>query len=174
MRNGSVIVDDAGYSGQQMDCLDEPGTYTYRLEAYNATGESVSREQVGVVTEGTPQNPLAGTSWQVTAIYDAEVGGIGVVLPGTSLTAAFGAAGKTNGSAGCNTYSARYLVEGSQLAITPPTATSMLCSEPEGIMEQEVAFLTALASAESFVLTDNELQILNTSGNPLLDLQAQP
>jgi heat shock protein HslJ len=129
---------------------------------------------VGIVSEGVPQNPLAGTSWQVAAIYDTAVGGVGVVLPDTSLTADFGDGGRMNGSAGCNTYSARYLVEGDQLAITPPTSSSRLCSEPEGIMEQEAAFLSALMAAESYVLADEELQILDAAGNPLLDLLAQP
>ncbi|MFC2030667.1 META domain-containing protein [Chloroflexota bacterium] len=170
-RNGATFIDDAGYTGQQMDCLDEPGTYTYRLEAINTAGERVTQEQVGIVTEGAPQNPLAGTRWFVTAIYDTEVGGIGVVVPGTSLSMAFGADGTVNGSAGCNSYSATYLVDGSQLTITPPTATSSMCAEPAGIMEQEATFLSTLASAGSFVLNTTQLQILNDSGKPLVDLQ---
>jgi hypothetical protein len=44
LRNGAALIDDAGYTGQQMDCLDKPGTYTYRLEALNATGDRVSQE----------------------------------------------------------------------------------------------------------------------------------
>ena len=170
LRNGATFIDDAGYTGQQMDCLDEPGTYTYRLEAINVAGDRVSQEQVGIVTEGKLQNPLAATRWLVTAIYETEVGGVGAVLPGTNLTMVFGANGTVNGSAGCNSYSSTYLVNGNQLTITPPTGTSMMCAEPAGIMEQEATFLSTLAEASSFVVKGNQLQILNVSGKPLLDL----
>jgi polar amino acid transport system substrate-binding protein len=169
-RNGTVLIDDAGYTGQQMDCLDQPGTYTYRLEAVNVAGDRVSQEQVGIVTEGAPQNPLAGTRWVVTAIYDPEVTGPGVILPGTTLTLIFGVDGKVNGSAGCNSYSSTYLVNGNKLTITPPTATSMMCAEPVGIMEQEATFLTTLPSAGSFAIKGTQLQIMNASGKLLLDL----
>ena len=174
LRNGAALIDDAGYTGQQMDCLDEPGTYTYRLEAFNATGESVTQEQVGIVTETAPQNPLAGTSWVVVTIYDTELEELVEVLPDTNLTMAFGARGGLSGSAGCNTYSASYLVDGSQLTTTPPIATSRICAEPDGIMEQEDVFLDALELADSFVLDDIELQLLDAAGDPLLELEAQP
>ncbi|MFX1440601.1 MAG: META domain-containing protein [Promethearchaeota archaeon] len=171
LRNGVTLIDDAGYTGQQMDCLDEPGTYTYRLEALNVAGERVSQEQVGIVTETPPQNPLAGTRWLVTVIYDAETEDMEEVLPGTSLAVAFGTDGTVNGWAGCNTFSSTYLVDGDKLTITLPIATSRMCATPAGIMEQEAAFLSVLELADSFVLETNELQILNVSGKPLLDLQ---
>lgn len=38
-------------------------------------------------------------------------------------------------------------------------------------MEQEVALLSALASAGRFALQANQLQILNASGNLVLDLE---
>ncbi|HSR31118.1 MAG TPA: transporter substrate-binding domain-containing protein, partial [Anaerolineae bacterium] len=170
LRNGATLIDDAGYTGQQMDCLDEPGTYTYRLEALNVAGDRVTQEQVGIVTEVAPQNPLAGTRWLVTAIYDPEVAGPGAILPDTALTLIFGVDGKVNGSAGCNSHSSTYLVNGNKLTISPPTATSMMCAEPLGIMEQEATFLTTLPSAGSFAIKGTQLQIMNASGKPLLDL----
>jgi heat shock protein HslJ len=172
LRNGAVLIDDAGYSGQQMDCLYEPGTYTYRLEASNPTGESVSQEQVGIVTEGAPENPLAGTRWQATAIHDAETGSIAEVIPDTSLTASFGADGRLNGSAGCNTYSASYTVSGAQLAFTPPSLTSMLCEED--VMSQETVFVTALTQAGSYNVEGEQLYILNALGQTTLEFVTMP
>jgi heat shock protein HslJ len=93
-----------------------------------------------------------------------------VILPGTTLTMVFGANGTVNGSAGCNSYSSTYLVNGNKLTITPPTGTSMMCAEPAAIMEQETTFLTTLPSAGSFSIKGTQLQILNASGKPLLDL----
>jgi heat shock protein HslJ len=167
LRNGAVVLDNAGFTGQETDCLQEPGGYTYRLEAYNPANESVAEERAVSVLEAAPVNPLAGTSWLATAYWDG--GQMSTVLDGTGLTAAFGAGGGLNGSAGCNTYSASYLVQGASLAITPPTATSMICEEPEGIVEQETAFLNALASAGGYNLEGSELFILNASGQAVLE-----
>jgi polar amino acid transport system substrate-binding protein len=119
-------------------------------------------------------NPLAGTSWLVTAYYNPNnLGGMASVLSGTSLTAAFASSGQVSGSAGCNSYSGSYSVDGSLLAITPMAATAMACDTPEGIMEQETAFLAALASAGSYAIDGGQLNILNTSGQLVVLLTGQ-
>jgi heat shock protein HslJ len=165
-RNGQVIIDDAGFSGQQMDCLDEAGAYAYRLEASNPEGDSVAEERQVSVSDAAPDNPLAGTAWLATAMNGD------IVLDGTTLTAAFGEDGSLDGSAGCNSYSASYMVQGTFLSITPPSATGMLCGEPEGIMEQESAFLAALQSAGSYSLEVGELYIQDGSGATALEFVA--
>ncbi len=172
LRNGAVVIDDAGFSGQQMDCLDEAGSYTYRLEAYNTAGESVFQEETVSVSEGAPDNPLAGTEWQATTYFDAGSGQMVSVLDGVLVTAAFGDGGSLNGSAGCNSYSSSYLVDGASLAITPPSSTGKICGQPEGIMEQESAFLTLLPSAGSFNIDGGQLFILDASGEVILEFIA--
>jgi polar amino acid transport system substrate-binding protein len=172
LRNGVVLIDNAGYSGQQLDCLDTAGSYTYVLEAQNAAGARVTQQQAVNVTQETPQNPLAGTRWQVANFYDIELGDTGVVLPGTTLTMAFGANGRVNGSSGCNTYSASYLVSGSQLAITLPSGTGMLCAEPAGIMEQEAAFLALLPSVGGYSIEGDSLYLQDASGQVVAELVA--
>ena len=172
LRNGSVLIDDAGFSGQQMDCLDTAGGYTYVLEARNAAGQRVTQQQAVSVTETAPENPLAGTRWEVASFLDPEVGGAGLVLPGTTLTMTFDKTGKLNGSSGCNTYSASYLVEGSQLAITPPTGTSIFCSTPDGIMEQEAAFLALLPEVGGYAIEGDSLYLKNASGQAVAELTA--
>jgi len=162
-RNGEVIIDDAGYTGQQMDCLDTAGSYTYRLEAYNPAGESVVQEREVLVTDSAPQNPLAGTRWQATSLNGQPV------LEGTTLTAAFGADGSLNGFAGCNTYSTRYLADGTLLSIFFPSATGVICPEPAGIMEQEAAFLTALQSANTFRLEGGQLYVNDVNNQVLIE-----
>jgi polar amino acid transport system substrate-binding protein len=172
LRNGSVLIDNAGYSGQQLDCLDTVGSYTYVLEAQNAAGARVTQQQPVNVTEGTPQNPLAGTRWQVANFLDVELGDVGVVLPGTTLTMAFDRNGRVNGSSGCNTYSASYLVSGSQLTMTLPSGTGMLCSTPAGIMEQEAAFLALLPSVGGFSIEGSSLYLKDASGQIVAELVA--
>jgi heat shock protein HslJ len=95
------------------------------------------------------------------------------VLGGTSLTAAFASSGQISGSAGCNSYFGSYVVDGSLLAITPMASTMMACDTPEGIMEQETAFLAALASAGSYAIDGGQLNILNASGQLVVLLSGQ-
>jgi heat shock protein HslJ len=174
LRNGTVIADNAGLSGEQTDCPDQAGSYTYRLEAYNEAGHTVTRERTIAVTGSAADNPLGGTQWQVISYYDANhAEGMAPVLSGTSLTAIFGSDGQVNGSAGCNSYSASYTVDGSLLAISPAAPTARMCETPEGIMAQETAFMAAMASAGSFAIDGEQLHLLNASGQLVMVLSGQ-
>ena len=93
------------------------------------------------------------------------------VVSGSSLNAAFGAGGALNGSAGCNTYSASYSVNGQALLIGQPSATGLLCPEPPGIMEQETAFLNALATTSSFSMEAGQLYLRTGGGTVEFVLQ---
>ena len=170
LRNQAVIIDDAGYSGQQMDCLDQAGSYTYILEAQNSAGQRVTQQQAVNVTEATPENPLAGTRWQVTSLWDSEEQDVEPVLLDSTLTIAFDRTGKVNGSSGCNSYSASYLVSGSQLTMTPPTGTNMICNTPAGIMAQEAAFLALLPTVGGYSIEGESLYLEDASGEVVLEL----
>ena len=97
-----------------------------------------------------PPQPLAGTSWQLNA-YNNGQGALSSPLEGTQITAAFGEDGILSGSAGCNDYSASYKVDGQTITIEPPVSTKKACAEPQGIMEQETAYLNALQSASVYL-----------------------
>ena len=172
LRNGAVILDDAGFNGQQNDCLDQAGSYTYRLEVFNSVGDSVSDDQTASVTEAPVDNPLAGTRWRVTQLYDADQGEMVTVVQGSDVTMAFGANGKVNGSAGCNTYSASYTVSGSQLAITPPAGTGMVCDSPEGVMQQETVFKTLLTTVGGYAIEGNSLYLQAPDNTVIMELIA--
>ena len=51
---------------------------------------------------------------------------------------------RCSGSAGCNNYITSYTVDGNNLTIGMAAVTMMFCAEPEGVMEQEAAYLAAL------------------------------
>jgi heat shock protein HslJ len=98
----------------------------------------------------SPQtSDLAGTNWTVIG-YNNGRGGVVSTIIGTELTATFGADGNVTGSAGCNNYSAGYEVDGNAITIGLPIATMMACDQPEGIMEQEQEFLTALGTVATY------------------------
>jgi heat shock protein HslJ len=158
LRDGWAIVDNGPLTGHGNDCPAPAGTYTYRLEAYNAAGQSVAQQQTVNVSAGVPQNPLASTRWRATQVNGQAV------LDGTSLNIAFYANGGLDGFSGCNSYSSAYGVDGGSLWIAPPAATGQFCADPPGIMDQETAFLNALASANSFSLEGQQLYIFTGGG----------
>lgn len=82
------------------------------------------------------------------------------VLDETEITAVFdGAEGEVSGSAGCNSYFGSYEASGSELSILALGYTEMYCVTPEGVMDQEQQYLTALTGAESYQVRDGQLHI---------------
>lgn len=78
--------------------------------------------------------------------------GDAVVSPiiGTELTAVFAEDESLTGSAGCNSYRTSYTADTGDIEIEPAAATKKFCPLPEGIMEQEAAYLAALEAAETY------------------------
>ena len=107
-----------------------------------------------------PEDPLAGTSWQLLFYRKTPV------LEGTSITANF-ENGEINGSAGCNSYFGTYQVEEENLSFGQIGMTEMFCMEPEGVMEQEIFYLGALADAQHYEITNGRLTI-SLSGHETL------
>ena len=115
--------------------------------------------------------PLTGTRWQLTA-YNNGKGGFTSVLSGTEITAVFNEDGSLQGSAGCNQYSATYTVDGENISISPGATTLMACLEPEGVMEQETAYLAALAASATYKIEGKTLELRNAEGTRLASYTA--
>jgi heat shock protein HslJ len=111
--------------------------------------------------------PLVGTLWQLTG-YDNGTGGFSSVLRDTEITTTFGDDGNLSGSAGCNNYSTSYEVSGDRLTVGPVASTMMMCPGPQGIMEQESAYLAALQSAATYQIEGQRLTIMNAQGGGVL------
>jgi heat shock protein HslJ len=94
-------------------------------------------------------------------------------LTGTAPSAEF-SADQISGSAGCNTYFGTYTVSGSEFSIGDVANTEMWCSDPEGVMDQEQAFLAALASAASHRLAGVQLELLDATGSVILTFEPRP
>lgn len=109
------------------------------------------------------QTPLTGTLWQVTTVNNGQEAVTGVIS-GTQLTATFQEDGTVFGSAGCNNFSGGYTVEGDQIQIGPLAMTMMFCPEPEGVMDQEMAFGAALESAATFSIQGDSLELRTADG----------
>ena len=100
-----------------------------------------------------------------------EPGNLKAVLEDTEITATFDSAeGQVTGSAGCNSYSGGYEVEGDNLSIPGPIiSTEMSCGEQ--IDKQEYEYLATLQAAESYKIEDGELTI--TCGNQALIFKSE-
>jgi hypothetical protein len=61
-RNGAVVLDRGGPNGSLQDCLAEPTTFIYRLEAFNNAGQADTQERTVTVqappTAAPPQAPV--------------------------------------------------------------------------------------------------------------------
>jgi heat shock protein HslJ len=112
--------------------------------------------------------PLEGTSWRASAI-DGR-GAAGALVPETEITMAFGADGRVAGTAGCNRYTARYVAHGATLRIEAPALTRMACLRP-GVMEQEGAFVDALASVTTARVDGSRLELRREDGTLAVTLQ---
>jgi heat shock protein HslJ len=114
----------------------------------------------------SPQsNDLAGTSWVVVGHNNGR-GGVVSSIIGTEMTAVFGADGTLTGSAGCNTYQTGYEVgDDNTITIGPAISTMMACGEPEGIMEQEQEYLTALGTAATYQINGDILNLRTAEGS---------
>lgn len=136
---------------------------------YKITGDSLEMLDQGgktVLTYKAGETGLAGTSWVATA-YNNGREAVVSVLQGSEISAEFGTDGTLSGSAGCNNYNASYTTDGDSLQIGPPASTRMMCSTPEGVMEQEAAYLVAIQAAATFERRGNTLTLRDGDGSTL-------
>ena len=109
---------------------------------------------------------LEGTDWNLDG-FNYGQGAFVNVIEGTQLTALFDSDGILKGSGGCNNYNTTYTADFSNISIGPIMSTQMACPEPEGVMDQESKYLTALEQAATYrnysialVMFDVEGQVL--------------
>ena len=112
-------------------------------------------------------NPLAGSEWQLVSLHGDPL------LEDTYISLTF-EEDRLGGFAGCNHYgggpdSGSYNVtpDGS-LEIPLLAITQMLCVEPDGVMEQEDAFVKTLTGAIAYHLEDDILSLQNAEGETVL------
>ena len=143
------------------------------LEALGAavTSEIVDNELTLFDTDGNPlaryqavYQELADTSWEVIS-YNTGTQAVTSVIIGTEITAEFSEEGQLSGNASCNQYNTTYETDGNKIKIGPAAVTRMLCSEPDGIMEQEARYLAALETAETYKIQGLNMEMRTSEGS---------
>jgi heat shock protein HslJ len=100
---------------------------------------------------------LPGTEWALTSLNGEAL------IEGTQITLALSAA-SIEGSAGCNTYGGTYAASGDSLRLSDLYRTEMGCMEPEGILEQELAYLNLLNAVASYRVVTGQLELYDEAG----------
>lgn len=118
-------------------------------------------------------NELADTSWELVSLNGKDL------IEGTAITLVFTET-YLGGQMGCNGYggspdTGKYNIkrDGTFQIGDPFAVTVQLCTDPEGIMEQEAEYIEALMNAVKFRMVDNRLEIDNGIGETILILQAK-
>lgn len=170
-RDGVVVLDNAGFSGVVSSCLQTPGVVTFRIEA-SGNGFAFQEALVSVLPDAGTGLPLVGTNWRLTDYWDGQ-GAVVVALPGTTVTAVFGADNQLTGSAGCNSYTAGFalLTIPNSLTIGPAVAGNVFCASPEGIMTQEQIYLSTLPTVTGYQINGNVLELRDVNGRVVLWFQ---
>jgi len=105
---------------------------------------------------------LKNTSWQATGINNGRGGVVSNSI--THLVNAQFSDKEIRGNAGCNQFSASYVVNKQQLKIGPVITTRKYCSE-EGVMEQEQQVLQALKQTTQYEIKADKLSFRNAKGS---------
>ena len=137
---------------------------TGRLIISNAAGKEI------LVFAPLESASLVGTNWSVLNYNNGKDALVSALLD-TQITALFGEDGTMSGNSSCNTYSGPYKVDGQSIQIGPLASTMMACAEPEGVMEQEAAYLAALEQATNYKVEGDQLTLMDDAGQKLVVYQ---
>ena len=136
-------------------------TTSYELLTFNPD-DTTSKERIEI----TVVNGLTSGRW-VLQSYSTR-GSLNIPLPGTELTARFGADGSLSGSGGCNNYTGGFMAFDQTLRTSNVTSSQALCANPGGVMEQEGTFLTLLQQASKMKISAGQLDVFDSSGNRIM------
>ena len=118
---------------------------------------------IGCINQ-TPTN-FEGTSWKLDT-YLSSIDHLVSPMSTAELTLEF-KDGRMSGSSGCNSFFAKYTVEGKSMSFGLIGATKMYCSNP-GLMEQEQTYLMRLESVKSYKIEGNKLTLVDSNGKTVL------
>ena len=134
------------------------GTLRVEVDGDSLTTTAASGATLRFMREPPPQ--LAGVDWKVTSFNNNRHAVVGVIGE-PSIQMSF-KDGQVSGSAGCNRFHGTYATEGNKVQLGPLATTRRACEEP--LMTQEREFLAALASAVTWSIDGNVLDMHRADG----------
>lgn len=166
--SGDTIKIDEAIASTMMACepevMEQETAFFAALGAakgFTATPEKLAltgEDGTELATFAVQSQGLADTKWKVTG-YNNGKEAVVSPLPEVEATLEFGADGTVSGTGGCNRITGGFTAEDGKVKMGPLVMTSMACPEPEGVMEQEAAFVKALESAATYTVEGNLLEM---------------
>jgi heat shock protein HslJ len=138
---------------------------TYSLDGDELKISSLEGDLIGTFTKMEPLT-LEGTAWRLDALGDGQEAYIDLIED-IHVSAFFDNDGNLSGSGGCNEYNTTYVAEAVNISIGPIIATQSSCSDPEGVMDQEIIYFRALEQASSYRNYGIALMIFDVEGDLL-------
>ncbi len=126
-----------------------------------------SSSQITPPQQSAAPRTIVGTTWSLVSLRGNPL------LYGTSITLNL-MPGFLSGQMSCNQYgggpdSGKYVMtDQSVLKITQLAVTLQLCSEPEGVMQQEQRYIETLQKAMTYRVIEDRLEIQDESGETTL------
>jgi len=126
-----------------------------RFRVVDGRLELLSPEGGRLIIMAAQRTSVIGT-WEVTAFNNGREAVVGV-LETAPMEITFASDGTVSGSAGCNRFTSTFEAEGAALRFGPAATTRRLCPG-DGVMEQEQAFLRALATVATMRMEGEGLE----------------
>jgi heat shock protein HslJ len=133
--------------------------------------ELLSSDGATLAVMAAQSNSLVGV-WEVIAVNNGRQAVVGV-LDEAPLDMTFGKDGTVTGSAGCNRFTAGFTAAGTAFRFGPAATTRRICPG-DGVMEQEQAFLNALASVTTMRVEGDRLEFRTADDALALMLRRVP
>lgn len=109
-----------------------------------------------------PGESLNGSAWTLSQLSSHSL------LSGSHITISF-TANQFSGTAGCNQYGGSYQGRGGNFSTDSSVEmTAMACLTPEGIMDQEQEYTSALTSVTGYQINGGQLEMLDDNGETVL------
>ncbi|MCC7573950.1 MAG: META domain-containing protein [Candidatus Methanofastidiosum sp.] len=123
---------------------------------------------ISIILIGCANQPppnFESTSWKLDS-YVGSLGNLVSPISNSKMTLEFND-GRISGSSGCNSFFAKYTVEGKSMSFGLIGATKMYCSNPS-VMEQEQTYFMRLESVKSYKIEGNKLTLIDANGKTVL------
>jgi heat shock protein HslJ len=136
------------------------GARSFRIDG--GTLELLAADGTVLARFAAQSTAIAGTRWTAHGVNNGRGAVTGLVADST-LTLEFGADGRASGNAGCNRFTTTYTVDRDQLSFGNTAVTRRMCAD-EGVMQQEQAYLAALAQVRVQRMEGGELELRAEDG----------
>ena len=113
------------------------------------------------------QDDLTANPWQLRSYATSGADDMTAAAAASPATATYTDT-DVSGSTGCNNYSTGYELKPDGAISFSPIATTLKACDDSEINAQEQALLDGYSKAKKAVIEDGALQLLDSSGNPLL------